>query len=287
MTNTTTDAVPVDPANVEQLRAWDGDEGAYWAAHPDHFERALDRYDEAFFAAAAIGVTDRVLDIGCGTGKTTREAARAATAGSVLGVDLSSAMLAVARQRAADAGLDNVRFEQADAQIHPLAPEAFDVAIGSTSIMFFGDRVAGLANIGRALRPGARLVQLTWQPFAHQEWIREFSTALAAGRDLPAPPLDAPGPFTLADPEVISSVLDAAGYTDVTLDNRREAMWFGADADDAYQLVVGLLGWMLKGLDDHGRAAAQDALRATIASHATPDGVVYESAAWIIRATRP
>jgi SAM-dependent methyltransferase len=279
--------VPVDPANREQLRAWDGDEGAYWAAHPDHFEKALDRYDEPFFAAAAIGAADRVLDVGCGTGGTARHAARAATAGSVLGVDLSSAMLAVARQRAADAGLDNVRFAQVDAQIHPFKSGAFDVAIGRTSVTFLGDRVAGLANIGRALRPGGRLVLLTWQPFAHQEWIREFSTALAAGRDLPAPPPEAPGPFTLADPDIIGSVLNAAGYIDVTLDGRREPMWFGADADDAYQLVVGLLGWMLDGLDDDGRAAAQEALRGTIATHATPDGVLYDSAAWIIKATRP
>jgi SAM-dependent methyltransferase len=287
VTTSTTNAVPVDPANREQLRAWDGDEGAYWAIHADHFERALDRYDQPFFAAAAIGAADRVLDVGCGTGKTTRDAARAATTGSVLGVDLSSAMVAVARQRAVDEGIHNVRFEQVDAQIHRFESEAFDVAIGRTSVTFFGDRVAGLANIGRALRPGGRLVLLTWQPFPHQEWIREFSTAFAAGRDLPAPPPEAPGPFTLADPDVIFSVLDAAGYIDVTLDDRREPMWFGADADDAYQLVVGLLGWMLDGLDDDGRAAAQDALRATIAAHATPDGVVYDSAAWIIRASRP
>lgn len=284
---TTSSAVSVDPANREQLQAWDGDEGAYWAVHADHFERALDRYDGPFFAAAAIGAADRVLDVGCGTGKTTRDAARVAPAGSALGVDLSSAMVAVARQRAVDEGIHNVRFEQVDAQIHPFEPDAFDVAIGRTSVTFFADRVAGLTNIGRALRRGGRLVLLTWQPMPQQEWIREFSTAFAAGRDLPAPPPEAPGPFTLDDPDVIGSVLDAAGYIDVRLDGRREPMWFGADADDAYRLVLGLLGWMLAGLDDDGRAAAQDALRATIAAHATPDGVLYDSATWITRATRP
>jgi SAM-dependent methyltransferase len=283
----TTHTLPVDSANREQLHAWDGDEGAYWASHADHFERALSRYDDAFAAAAAIGVSDRVLDVGCGTGKTTRNAARVATEGAVLGVDLSSAMVTVARQRAAREGLDNVRFEQADAQIYAFEPESFDVAIGSTSVMFFGDRVAGLTNVARALRPGGRLVQLTWQAFPHQEWIREFSAALAAGRDLPSPPPEAPGPFTLADPDVIRSVLDDAGYTDVALDDHREPMWFGTDTDDAYQLVLGLLGWMLAGLDDDGRAAAQEALRATIAAHATAGGVVYDSAAWIVRATRP
>lgn len=284
---TATNAAPVDPSNREQLRAWNGDEGAYWAAHPDHFERALERYHGPFFAAAAIGVTDRVLDIGCGTGKTTRDAARAAAEGSVRGVDLSSAMLDVARCRAAAEGIDNVRFEQADAQIHPFGPGAFDVAIGCTSAMFFGDRVAGLANIGRALRQGGKLVLLTWQPFPRQEWIREFSGALAAGRVLPASAPDAPGPFSLAEPEVVRSVLTTAGYREITLEDRRESMWFGVDTDDAYRLVVGLLAWMLDGLDDDARDDARAALRATIGAHAASDGVVYDSGAWIIRATRP
>lgn len=284
---TTTNQLPVDPTNAEQLRAWDGGEGSYWAAHADQFERALDRYDDAFYAAAAIGGGDRVLDIGCGTGGTTRAAGRAATGGSVLGVDLSSAMLEVARRRAADEGLDHVRFEQADAQIHRFDPGAFDLAIGRTSAMFFGDRVAALANVGQALQPGGRLVLLTWQPITGNEWIRELSGAFAAGRDLPTPPPDAPGPFTLADPDVIAAVLAAAGYTSVTIDGHQEPMWFGEDPDQAYQLVHGLLAWMLEGLDEDGVARALGGLRASVEAHATPDGVLYDSATWIVRATRP
>jgi ubiquinone/menaquinone biosynthesis C-methylase UbiE len=279
--------VPVDPSNAAQLRAWDGDEGSYWAAHADHFERALTAYHDAFFATAAIEETDRVLDVGCGTGHATRRAARIARSGSAVGLDLSSAMLAVARQRARDEGLANVEFAQADAQIHAFDSTSFDVAIGQTSAMFFGDRVAALANIGRALRPGGRLVLLTWQPLSENEWIREFTTAMAAGRDLPAPPAGAPGPFTLAEPRVIRSVLSAAGYRDVRLQAHNEPMWVGGDADDAYQLVSGLMGWMLDGLDDAGRTNALDALRETIAAHETPDGVLYESATWIIGGTCP
>ncbi|MBC3192210.1 class I SAM-dependent methyltransferase [Pseudonocardia sp. C8] len=278
--------MPVHPSNLDQLRAWDGDEGGYWAAHPDHFERALAAYDDALFDAAAIGSGDRVLDIGCGTGSTSRHAARLAATGSVLGVDLSSAMVDVARRRAAATGHANVVFAQADAQVHPFEAGAFDVAVGRTSAMFFGDRVAALANIGRALRPGGRLALLTWQPVERNEWIREFGGALAAGRTPPAPPPDAPGPFSLADPGVIRAVLDSAGYTDVRIDGHEAPMWFGTDPDDAHELVLGLLGWMLDGLDDAAASRARDALRATITAHRTPGGVVFRSAAWIIRATR-
>jgi SAM-dependent methyltransferase len=283
----TTDTVPVHPANADQLRAWNGDEGAYWATNADHFERALAAYRDAFFDAAAVTARDRVLDVGCGTGHATRDAARAASDGFALGVDLSSAMLEVARRRAAAAGLTNVRFEQADAQIHPFEPGRFDVAVAHTSAMFFGDRVAGFANVGRALRRGGRLVLLTWQPPTANEWIRELSTALAAGRALPAPPPDAPGPFTLAEPDVIRAVLTAAGFRDIRVEGTTAPMWFGRDADDAHRLVSGLMGWMLEGLDGSDRARALGQLRRTIDAHETVDGVVYDSATWITQATRP
>src|SRR5215211_6128138 len=97
----------VDPSNAEQAQAWDGDEGAYWAAHAERFDRSVAAYHRPFMTAAAITPTDRVLDVGCGTGQTTRDAARAATAGSALGVDLSARMIDYARQQAASEGLTN------------------------------------------------------------------------------------------------------------------------------------------------------------------------------------
>jgi ubiquinone/menaquinone biosynthesis C-methylase UbiE len=151
---TATDAVTVDPANVEQLRAWDGDEGTYWATHADYFDRSVVEYHERLLTAAAIGDREHVLDVGCGTGQTTRDAARAASAGAALGVDLSARMLSVARSRAAEEGLTNATFVQADAQIHPFEAETYDVAISRTAAMFFGDHVAAFSNIARALRPG-------------------------------------------------------------------------------------------------------------------------------------
>jgi len=283
---TATSAVPVDSSNVEQLRAWDGDEGEYWADNAEYFDRSVAVYHERLLTAAAIAERDHVLDVGCGTGQTTRDAARAASAGAAFGVDLSSRMLDFARRRAAEEGVTNVTFAQADAQIHPFEPDAFDVAISRTAAMFFGDHVAAFGNIGRALRSGGRLVLVTWQPLAGNEWIREISRALAAGRDLPTPPPDA-GPFSLSDPDRVRALLASAGFADVELEGTTAGMWFGNDADDAHGVVLGLMGWMLGGLDDAGRRRAIDALHATMAAHETPDGVLFESAAWTIQATRP
>lgn len=277
----------VDPSNAGPARAWDGGEGAYWADHAEHFDRAIASYHVAFTAAASISAHDRVLDVGCGTGQTTRAAARAATSGSALGVDLSVRMLDYAREVAAREGLANVSFEPADAQIHPFVAEEFDVAISRTGAMFFGDPVAAFANIARALRRGGRLVLLTWQGLDLNEWIRELSTAMAAGRDLPTPPADTPGPFSLADPERVRAVLGAAGFTDIQLEPHSEAMWFGEDAGAAQQFALGLIGWMLDSLDDDGRRRAVENLSATLTAHDTGHGVFYGSATWTIQATRP
>jgi SAM-dependent methyltransferase len=283
---TTIKAVPVHSSNAEQLKAWDGDEGAYWAAHADSFDRAVAPYHHKLLAAAAIGTSERVLDIGCGTGQTTRDAARAAQAGSALGVDLSSQMIDFARRQAASEGVANAFFEQADAQIHPFRPGTFDIAISRTGATFFGDLVSAFTNIGKALRPDGRLVLATCQPIPRNEWIREFTGALAVGRDLPTPPADAPGPFALSDPDRVRAVLTDAGFVDIELEGATAGMWFGDDADDAHQFVLGLLGWMLEDFDEAGRTRGIEALRASTGAHAGADGVIYESGAWTIRATR-
>ena len=277
----------VDPANTEQARAWDGDEGAYWADHAQRFDRAVAAYHGTFMAACGIASGARVLDIGCGTGQATRDAAAAARPGPALGVDLSARMIELARRLAAGQDIGNVSFEQADAQIYPFPAGSFDVAISRTGTMFFGDPGAAFANIGRALRPGGRLVMLAWQGPGPNEWIRELGGALAAGRDLPGPPPGAPGPFSLADPARTRTLLASAGFSGVTLDALSEPMWFGSDPGDARRFVLGLMGWMLDGLDDTGRNRALGALSATLTAHAGSDGVTFASGAWLIRAARP
>lgn len=279
------DVRAVDATNAAQLQAWDGDEGAYWAANADRFDRAVAAYHERLMAAAAIAPDERVLDIGCGTGQTTRDAARSATAGSALGIDLSSRMLDVARRRAADEGVENVAFVDGDAQVHAFEPASFDAAISRSGAMFFGDPVAAFANIARALRRGGRIVLVTWQPLSQNEWIREISDALSGGRTLSPPPADAPGPFALSDPARVRALLEAAGFVSVDLAAASAPMWFGSDADDAHSFVLGLMRWMVRDVDHATRARAVDALRATMEAHTTGDGVTFASS-WVVTALR-
>jgi ubiquinone/menaquinone biosynthesis C-methylase UbiE len=279
-------AIAVDPTNADQARAWDGDQGDYWTDHAQHFDRAVADHHSRFMAAANIGEKQMVLDIGCGTGQTTCDAARSASSGFALGVDLSQRMLNRARQVAAAANLRNVRFEAADAQIHIFPEGSFDAAISRTGTMFFGDPTAAFANIASALRPGSHLTMLTWQPPEQNEWFRELGAALSGGRERPAPPVNAPGPFALSNPDRVRSVLVSAGFADPALEALAERMWFGTDPDDAYRFVLGLMGWMLDGLDAAGRERALEALKATLSAHADTNGVTFDSGTWLIRAVR-
>ena len=276
----------VDVSNAEQAAAWDGREGAYWAAHHDVFEAALARYQPAFLAAAAIRRGDRVLDVGCGTGVSTRAAALLATDAGAVGVDLSSEMIDVARRLAEEAGLTNVVFEHADAQVHPLGDASFDVAISRTGSMFFGDPEAAFANLRRSLQPGGRLVLLTWQRAELQEWLRAFAESLT-GRTPPAPVPGVPGPFSLSDPDHVRALLEGSGFTEVTLTAVSETTTYGRTVDEAHAFLLGLLGWMLEDQEPSRRAASVEALRATLAAHETDDGIRFGSAAWLVTARRP
>ena len=276
-------------ANVEGAAAWDGDEGAAWARDWDRYDRALLRYHERLLDGAAITDGERVLDIGCGNGKTTRDAARATPGGQALGVDLSSLMIERARSLAETEGLANAQFEQADAQVHPFAAAAHDLALSRFGAMFFADPHAAFTNIGRSLCPGGRLALVSWQGLEENEWLQAIREALAAGRELPSPPPDAPGPFGLADPDRVVSLLTAAGFEDIEVTALREPYWAGADASDAFTFVsdTGPVRGLLEGLGPDDQARALDRLRAALTAHDTGDGVYFGSAAWLVTARRP
>jgi hypothetical protein len=129
-------------------------------------------------------------------------------------------------------------------------------------------------------------VLLTWQPIERNEWIRRILGAYAAGRDLPAPPPEAPGPFTLSDPDVVRSLLEGTGYGDVELADLRAPMYFGETPERATAFMHGLNEWMLRDLDDATRRRAMDALAEVMREANGPDGVELGSAAWLVTARR-
>lgn len=281
---TATSGVHVDEGNSDQLRAWDGDEGAYWAAHPDRFDRSIAVHHGSFMEIAAVGDGEAVLDVGCGAGQTTIEAAQANGGAAALGVDLSSALLDVARRRATAAGLVNTWFLQADAQIHPFERESVDVVLARTSAMFFSDHAAAFANLRAASRQGGRIALLTWQPLEHNEWLAEIAGALTVGRP-PAVPPPGVGPFSLSEPARLADLLTAARFDSVEVSPSRGPMVFGCEVEDSVTFILGLMGWMLAGIDDSQHSGAVEALRATCARHHTSNGVAFASAAWITTAT--
>jgi SAM-dependent methyltransferase len=248
------------------------------------YDAELRLHNELFRAAARVGSRDRVLDIGCGTGLSTREAARAAVTGSAVGVDISAPMLERARKLSVDEGLANVTFEQADAEVHCFPATAFDLCISRFGTMFFADPVAAFTNIGRALRPEARLVMLVWQERDRNEWataMRETLTAATA-------PAGGPNAFALADPTVTEGILTAAGFADVSFADVHQPVYYGPDGAAAFDAVYRLLKFkdLIADLD---AAAAEDArtrLRATLDAHNTDGGVYFDSRAWIVTARR-
>lgn len=276
-------------ANVEMAAAWDGEEGDDWTENAARYE-ATDRWiSTRFEAECPIASTDRVLDIGCGTGKSTRAAARRAAAGSVVGIDLSSRMLDYAREQTRAEGLTNVEYVRADAQVHEFDAAAFDLAMSDFGAMFFHDPVAAFTNIGGALRPGGRIALLAWQPFERNEWLSAIFSALDAGRSLPTPPAGAPGPFGLAEADMVREIMHSSGFSDVELIPIAEPIFLGADADDAWAFVseLGIVRGLTAGLEDDQRQAAMDRLHQVVDDSETSDGAVLGSAAWLITATRP
>jgi SAM-dependent methyltransferase len=255
---------------------------------PGGYDAELRRHNEVLRRACGIQFCDHVLDIGCGTGHTTRQAARTAEAGSALGVDVSAAAIERARELAQADQLHNVAFERADAQVYRFPHERFDLAISRFGTMFFNDPAAAFANITQALRPDGRLVMMVWQSHDRNEWDVAIRQSLG-GPHAPAALAPAgPDPFSLADPPAVTEILASAGFTDVTFTDVDEPVYYGPDLAAALDWVRGFTctSYALKQLDPAAAARAVRRLREALAAHLRDDGVWFNSRAWIITARR-
>jgi len=273
-------------ANQEQAKAWNDWEGRLWADHPERYNAMLDAFNVPLFAAADIAAHHAVLDVGCGTGLTTRLAARHAHRGHALGIDLSAPMLERARQDAAAENITNIAFEQGDAQVHPFAVPGFDTIISRGGVMFFADMVAAFTHLHDALAPGGRLAFLGPQPGGPHSAYARATAALAPYLHEPSPA--ARGMGSLLDPARITEVLTAAGFRAIEITPVSADMGFGADASDAADFIfsMGPTHHNLRDVDTATVAALHAQVQDALGEFETPQGVRIPGAVWIVTAAR-
>ena len=277
-------------ANAQQRELWaaDGVHGELYVRETERIEAMNGPFGEAMLEAARLQSGERVLDVGCGTGATTIDAARrVGPAGAAVGVDISAAMLDVARQRVSD-GIDNVVFLEADAQVYPFDEGTFDAVISRFGTMFFDDAESAFANLGHAVRPDGRLVIVCPDP-PKSEWVAVTFAAVAPHVGVPdVGPPGAPGPFAFADGDRLARVVKAGGFRDVTLQAVTRPIRLGDDADDVVAFITSLKEGreLLAGKPEANVAAAVDALREAVSRYAGPGGVVMNETAWLASAHR-
>jgi SAM-dependent methyltransferase len=271
--------------NAEQAEDWNGVSGQEFIEQRERHEQMLGRLRARLLAAGQIEDGENVLDVGSGCGEMTILAARAAGSGNALGADLSQILVAEARRLAAAAGVANVRFEIADAQVHPFGAGSFDVVLSSFGVMFFDDPAAAFANLRKALRRGGRLAFLCWRTRAENPVFTTGFAEAAAVLDL----REIPGPgaaFSLADTGRVGALLRSAGFGGIEFAKADEPMLIGRDVDDVleYERASPTAIEVLAGLGPAQAAELTGQVRDRLAAYASPDGVVMPGAAWLVTA---
>lgn len=209
-----------DAPNPQHLTAtnWATESAARWEAVADHVEEQLQPVAHLLADAAAIQPGEIVLDIGCGRGVTTRDAAVAAgPRGLVVGVDVASNLIDHARSAPAEGA--PIEWIVADAQMHSFSSR-FDAVISRFGVMFFDDPVVALTNVRRATNTGGRLCVVVWQSRDRAEVLRRpLDIAVHAAADAGFH-VDVPSPYegahSWSDEAEVRDLLGAAGWRDVS-----------------------------------------------------------------------
>jgi ubiquinone/menaquinone biosynthesis C-methylase UbiE len=194
-----------------------------WDAAAPAWERWADRIDEssrdvsrALIELARIQSSHRVLDIASGTGEPALTVARhVGPAGRVVATDQSSRMLAVARSRAAAQGLQNLEFQEVDAEALDFPEGSFDAALCRFGLMFLPDLAGTLQRVRRFLRPGGWFATAIWDVPPRVPMIGVAMDLTSQMFEVPAPPPGVPSLFSLSPPGVLEQAFTAAGFTNV------------------------------------------------------------------------
>jgi SAM-dependent methyltransferase len=276
---------------------WTGDRGKRWLARAAGLEGQLVPVGDVLFAAAALRPGERVLDVGCGTGPTTRRAALEVGAGGrVVGLDVSARMLAAAAAQPNEDGGAPVEWVTADVVTWQPDPGVFDVVLSRLGVMFFSDPAAAFGRLATATRPGGRLAMAVW---ARRDESELFAVPLHAALDqlrhrgvpVKAPPED-DEPFSLWNPATVITLLTAAGWSGVSCTPHQLVLPFGGglDASAAAAMAVdsGPTRLVTAELGSDDRAAVTEAITAAFTRYLDPAGHVHLGARiLLVTATRP
>lgn len=271
--------------NDAQAALWNGRSGRAWIDAQAVLDRLFRPFEERLVEAARRCAWRQVLDVGCGTGATTLALARQLGAwGRCTGIDLSAPMIAVARERAARAGLP-ADFLCADAQTYGYAPGGYDAIVSRFGVMFFEDPVSAFANLRRAAREGAALLLFAWRGAAENPFMTTAERAAAPLLpDLPARRPDAPGQFAFADRDRVVSLLQAAGWAAV------EVRPLDVDCElpeaelEGYFTRLGPLGLTLQDVEASTRARIVGTVRAAFDPYVREGAARFTAACWTITA---
>jgi protein-tyrosine-phosphatase/SAM-dependent methyltransferase len=273
--------------------AWTGERAERWVAIAATIDRQLTPVSDALFAAAALQPGERVLDVGCGAGPTTRQAAGlVGRDGHVVGVDIATTMLDAARAETVPVGAAPIEWIEADIATWEPGDRRVDAVISRFGVMFFADPAAAFANLRGATAPGGRLCVAVW---AHRPESPVFEVPLDAAlgaldpgnhADVPAPDL---GPFSLGDPDAVVALLTTAGWTDVAWRPHRVSLLLagGVGPDEAAEtaMVLGPTRIVTEGLDDERRGVVRAAVARALADHVNERGhVVLDGSIGIVTA---
>jgi len=276
-------------ANTAMQRYWNEVAGPRWVGRMETQEARNVEVAALLLEAAQAKPGERVLDVGCGTGATALPFARAVGPdGHVTGIDISEPMLAEARRRVAEEGLGNVTLLLADAQVHPLPAESFDLLTSRFGVMFFADPTAAFRNLRGALRPDGRLCMAVWASLGENtHWKVPFDIAVRRlGPPAPKPPHE-PAPYVFGDRDYCREVLSAAGFRDIAIEARNFHVIGKSAASEAEH--AGLFGPAQRLMEEkQAAAAARDAIvketEAAYAAFMSPEGLRLPGTVLLVRA---
>jgi SAM-dependent methyltransferase len=276
--------------NEAQARYWNEQAGPTWVAMQRDLDAELEPFGVALLAKLGLGAGECVLDVGCGAGATSLMLAERTRPGQVLGVDICAPLLARARERAVT--VENLRFEQADAQTFAFAAASFDSIFSRFGVMFFADPIAAFTNLRAALKTGGKLGFVCWRAASENpSFTVPLEAALPFLPEPPAPPqADAPSAFAFADRDRVARILDLAGYRDVDIaPHDAQLVYAGrSDLEGAVDLAlkIGPLSRAFTTLSTAAHERVRAAVRDAFLPHHGPAGVMLPAATWLVTARR-